>query len=88
MSRTYNKNGKTKNSYRSWWEKLNERDHLERVRVDGKRILKQVLNTSVEECGLEISAARQGHFVGCCEHGNKLSSSPKCGHFLDKPRND
>jgi hypothetical protein len=28
----------------SWWEKLNERDHLETIGVGGKRILKEGLN--------------------------------------------
>jgi hypothetical protein len=44
MGRTYNTHGETKNSYRSWWEKLNERDHLETVGVDGERSLKEGLN--------------------------------------------
>jgi hypothetical protein len=35
-------------------------------------------------CGLDSSGSRQGPVACCCEHGNELSCSIKCGKCLDQ----
>jgi hypothetical protein len=56
---------------------LKERDHLEYLDVDGKIIIKY--NLSVDWIRL---AQDSNHVSGCCDHGNELSGSIKCGEFL------
>jgi len=55
---------------------LNERDQLEDLVIDGKVILKLIINR-VFGRALDIAALGQ-------EDGNEPSGPKKCGEFLDK----
>jgi hypothetical protein len=37
----------------------------------------------VGRCGLHASGSGQGPVAGCCEHGNELYSTIKCGECID-----
>jgi hypothetical protein len=55
-------------------------DHLEEERT----ILKWILGTRIKGHGLHLIGLEQGQLmVGCCDHGNKASSSIQCEEFLD-----
>jgi len=38
-------------------------------------------------CGLGLCGSWEGQLAGCCEHGNKLLGSIKCGDFFDSVSN-
>jgi hypothetical protein len=63
-------------------ESLNERDQLEHLGIDGKVILKWIINR-VFGRGLDIAASGQEQVADWFEDGNEPSGPKKCGEFLD-----
>jgi hypothetical protein len=53
---------------RVWWGNLKVRDYLKDLSIDGRIILKWILNRMVK-LRLDGSDSGQGQEVGCCEHG-------------------
>ena len=64
-----------------WWGNLKHRDHLEDL--DGRIILKCILENSDEGHGLDRFGSGQGQVAGCCECDNEPSGSIKCEGFLE-----
>jgi hypothetical protein len=62
--------------------RVKERTHLEDLGIDGRTILKCILNRMVG-CGLDL----WWHTVGLCEHGDEHSGLLKCREFTDLIRN-
>ena len=56
---------------------------MENPGVDGRIILKLMLEKWDGGHGLDRSGSGYGHTAGCCEYGNKPSCSIKCGEFLE-----
>ena len=67
----------------SWWGNLGGGNHLEDPGLDGRIILKWILEKWDMGHGLGQSGSGQGHVAGSCECGNELSSFIKRGEFLD-----
>jgi hypothetical protein len=65
-----------------WWKNLSEY-HLKDPCVDGRIIIKQIFQKWKLRTWTDRSVSEQGQIVDCCECGNKLSCSIKCGEFLD-----
>jgi len=64
--------------------KLKGRDPLGDLGVDGRIMLKWILN-SADRCGMDSSYWAQGEsVVVCCKHGNELSGSIKGKDFLTR----
>jgi hypothetical protein len=66
----------------SWWGSLGAGHRLEDRGVNGRIILKWILERWVGKHELYGSGSGQGQVVGCYECGNKPSGSIKCGGFL------
>jgi len=66
-----------------WWGNLRERDHLGDPGIDGRIILRWIFRKW--DVGLLTGSSwlRIGTGGGTCKCGNELSSSIKCGEFLD-----
>jgi hypothetical protein len=62
---------------------LNGRNHSEELSIEGRIILKRILEKLVESCGVHATGSVEGPLAGCCEDGNELSGSIKVGEFLD-----
>jgi hypothetical protein len=60
-----------------WSENLKERDRLENIGVDGRIMLKRILNKLGGGCGLHSSGSGYGPVVGWCEHSNEPFGSIK-----------
>ena len=58
-----------------------KRDHLQDLGMDGSIILIYLLN-EMEWRGLDLPVFVQEELAGCCEYGNELCDSIKCGNFL------
>ena len=65
---------------------LREGYHMEKPGVDGRIILKLILEKRAGEHALERYGLRQGHVAGSCESCNETSGSIKCGGFLEQLR--
>jgi hypothetical protein len=66
-----------------WWGNLRERDHWGDPDVNGRIILTWVFRKWEGLWGLQAFGSGEGQVAGSCEYGNELSSSMKCGEFLD-----
>jgi len=75
-------------AYRFWRGNQEERDHLEYVGLTWSIILKWVLK-GIRWDGVDWVYVGHGRLqlAGCCEHGNELLGSIKCGDFYDCVRN-
>jgi len=62
---------------------MKERGLLEDLSVDGKIILKWILEKEDERSRIGFTSRRIGKVACCCERGNEPSGSIKCGEFLD-----
>ena len=74
--------GEKRVAYRIGWGSLRERGHLEDVGLDGEIVLKWVLKRNVGH-ELYCSGSGLGQVASCCECGNELLCSIKCGEFVD-----
>jgi len=59
-----------------------ERGHMTDLDVDGKIILKLIINRELR-CGFHSSGLGQDPVACSCERGNEPSASIKGGEFLD-----
>jgi hypothetical protein len=75
--------GDRRGAYRVLVRNPRERGHLEDPGVDGRIILKWILEKWDGGHGLYRSCSGQGQVAGFCECGNEPSDSIKCGEFLD-----
>jgi hypothetical protein len=66
-----------------WYGILKERGHLEGPGIDMRVILKWIFKKWDRSHELDCAGSRQGHVVCCCECGNELTGSIKCGEFLN-----
>jgi hypothetical protein len=64
-----------------WWRDLRERDHLKDLGIDGRIILKWILNKLDGKAWTGLIWLKI--VAGACEHSNEPSGSIKCGEFLD-----
>jgi hypothetical protein len=64
-----------------WKGNLKEKDHLGDLGVDGRIILRCILNRMGR--ALIIRLTEDGDMAGSCEHGNELSGSIKYREFPD-----
>jgi hypothetical protein len=64
------------------WGNIRKGDHLKDPGIDGRIILKWIIEKWDGEHGLSRSFLGQGE-VGCCECGNEPFGSIKCGEFPD-----
>jgi hypothetical protein len=60
---------------------MKERDHLGDLDVDGRVILKLILN-KVRGCGLDSTGWIYGPVAVSCGHGNESMCSRNAGYFL------
>jgi hypothetical protein len=65
---------------RVWWGNLKKRDHLEDLGIEGRIILKWILNRIVK-LRVDASGSGQEQKAGCCQYGNKPLDSIKCMKF-------
>ena len=70
-------------AYRVLVGKPEGRKHLGDRGVDGRIILKRMLEKWDGGYGLVRSVSGQGQVVGSCEYGNETSGSIKCGEILE-----
>jgi len=74
--------GKKRNAFRVfWWGNMNKRDHFRDVCVDGRIIVKWILNKYCC-CGLNSSGSGQGTLESSCDYGKEPSSFIKHAKFL------
>ena len=66
-----------------WWENLRKRYHFEDLGVDGRIILKWILNKLAGRAWTELIWLRIGTTDGSCEDANEPSRSIKCGEILN-----
>jgi len=71
--------GETRGTYRCCWGNMNEKDNVETLSVDGKIILKLILNKSFERARGALILRGIGRSGGACKHCNELSGSIKWG---------
>jgi len=64
-----------------WKGNLKEKDHLGDLGLDGRIILRCILNIMGRT--LIIRLTQDGDMAGCCEHGDEPSGSMKYGEFRD-----
>jgi hypothetical protein len=64
-------------------ENLRKENYLEDPGVDGRLMLKWILEKCDWGSGLDQSGSGQGHVAISCECGNELSGSIKCEEFLE-----
>jgi hypothetical protein len=69
------------------WRSLRESDLLEDLGIDGRIYNNQIDLKDVGRVWTGLVWLGIGTRAGCCEHGNELSDSIKCGEFLDLLRN-
>jgi hypothetical protein len=74
--------GRTKICTVIWRGNLKERDHLEDLGLDGRIILKWVLNRMVVGNGLDATGSRWKQVTGCYKHNDALSGSIKFRELL------
>jgi hypothetical protein len=66
-----------------WWGNQRDGDHLKDPGVDGRIILKWILEKWEEEHELDRSGSEEGLVEGCCECSNEPSGSIKWVEFLE-----
>jgi hypothetical protein len=66
-----------------WLKNLKERDHSEKLGVDGRIILEWILGKYCGRWWTGCICLRIGQETGCFEHGYEPSSSIEGGEFLD-----
>jgi hypothetical protein len=67
---------------RYWWEIQKERDHWENQDIDGRTILKYILERYVEVVWIGLMWLRIGNGGGSCDHDNEPSGYIKCWEVL------
>jgi hypothetical protein len=78
--------GACRSAFRVLVGKVREEDHLEYPGMDGRLILKWTFEKWVggrEGPRLDESGSGQEQVAVCCQCGNELSGSIKCGEFCD-----
>jgi hypothetical protein len=65
------------------WRNQRDRDRFQDPGLDGKMIVRCIFRKWYVGYALDRSGSGQGQVAGTCEWGNELSSSIKCGEFLD-----
>jgi hypothetical protein len=68
---------------RFWWGSLREGDHLKDTSVDGRMILKWILEKLFQGYGLDRPGSGQGQVAGSCECGNERLGYIKRGENLE-----
>ena len=60
-----------------WWGDLRERDHLENLDIDRRKILKWIFKKWNREPSTSSTGLEQGQLAGACKCGNKPAGSIK-----------
>ena len=63
----------------NYWGNVGEGDNMAEPDVDGRKILKWILEKGNRGHGLDRSGLGQGKVTGSCECGNEPLGSIKCG---------
>jgi len=54
-----------------WWRHPKETDRLEDLGIDGRIMLKLILQKITGRCGLDTSGSGYESVAGCCEHSDE-----------------
>jgi hypothetical protein len=65
-----------------WWGNLKQREHWKYLSVDGKIILKTLLNKYDGGRRVDSSGTGREEMADCCLHDNEHLGATKCGKFL------
>jgi len=66
--------GEKKNAQGVWWEHLKDRDHLQDLGLDSRKILKRILK-KLKGSELDLYGEGEGQMAGSCEHSSEISGS-------------